>query len=159
MKKYAIWLIFFLAFFLRVYRLDVLPFGFYEEEVTNAYVGRFILENGKDLYGNRWPILYFDKFGDFPPVLPLYLSGLSTYLFGFTEFAARFPTALVGALTVFPLFALAQFFLKEKRASLLAALFLAIAPWHVVLSRTSAEGIMGFAVYTWGLLWLLAGIA
>lgn len=158
MKKFSIWFIFFLALFLRLYKLNVLPWGFYEEEVTNAYVGRFIFENGKDLYGNSWPFLYFDKFGDYPPVLPLYLAGLSTYIFGFTEFSARFSTALIGALSVFPLFGLALFLLKDKRASLLAALLLAISPWHVVLSRTSAEGIIGFSVYTWGLLWVIGGI-
>jgi len=153
-----LWLIFVLALFLRLYHLSVLPYGFYEEEVTNAYVGRFILQNGRDLYGNPWPLLYFDKFGDFPPVLPLYLAGLATYIFGFTEFAARFPTALIGALAVFPLYGLAYQLLKDKRASLLASLLLAIAPWHVVLSRTSAEGIIGFSVYTWGLLWVLRGM-
>ncbi len=157
-KNLILWLIFFLALFLRLYHLGALPHGFYEEEVTNAYVGRFILENGRDLYGNWWPLLYFDKFGDFPPVLPLYLTGLSTYLFGFTEFAARFPMAIIGALTVFPLFGLAQLLFKDKRKSLFASLLLAIAPWHVVLSRTSAEGVIGLTVYTWALFWVIGGI-
>lgn len=157
-KHFWLLLIFFLALTLRLYHLSNLPLGFYEEEVTNAYVGRFIFENGRDLYGNRWPLLYFDKFGDFPPVLPLYVAGLSTYIFGLTEFAARFPTALIGALTVFPLFGLAQFLWKDKRASLLTVLFLAIAPWHVVLSRTSAEGIIGFGVYTWAIFGVVRGV-
>lgn len=149
-----LFLIFFLALTLRLYQLNSLPHGFYEEEVTNAYVGRFILENGRDLYGNWFPLLYFDKFGDFPPVLPMYLSGLSTYIFGLTEFAARFPTAFIGALAVFPIFGFSQFFFKDKRVSLLASLLLAIMPWHVVLSRTSAEGIIGFTVFVWALVLL-----
>ncbi len=157
--KKNIWLvfIFLLALFLRLYRLDSIPLGLYEEEVTNAYVGRFILENGRDLHGKFWPLLYFDKFGDYPPVLPLYLTGLATYLFGFTEFSARFSTAFLGALTVFPLSFLARIFFKDRRTSLLAGLFLAVVPWHVVLSRTSAEGIIGFFVYTWALYLILSG--
>ncbi|EKD87369.1 MAG: glycosyl transferase family 39 [uncultured bacterium] len=155
MKNFTLLLVFFLALTLRVYHLGVLPNGFYEEEVTNAYVGRFIFENGRDLYGNWFPLLYFDKFGDFPPVLPMYVSGLSTYFFGLTEFAARFPTAFIGALAVFPIFGLAYFFFKDKRAGFMASLLLAITPWHVVLSRTSAEGVIGFTAFTYGLLWVL----
>lgn len=143
MKNKSLIAIFLLALVVRLYQLDTLPLGFYEEEVTNAYVGRFILQTGRDLYGNWFPILYFDKFGDFPPVLPMYLSGLSTFLFGLTEFAARFPTALIGALAVFPIFGLSK--------SLIASLLLAITPWHVVLSRTSAEGVIGLTVYAWAL--------
>lgn len=151
--------VFLLAFFLRVYHLGILPFGFYEEEVTNAYVGRFILQNGVDLYGNRFPLLYFDKFGDYPPVLPMYLSGLSTFIFGFTEFAARFPIALIGSLMVFPVYGLAFLIFRKRWLGVLAGLFTALLPWHVVLSRTSAEGVVALAVYTWALVLVFDGIA
>lgn len=157
-KNFLLILIFLLAFWLRVYKLQILPFGFYEEEVTNAYVGRFILQNGVDLYGNRWPVLYFDKFGDYPPVLPMYLSGIGTYFFGVNEFGARFPTALAGALTIFPVYILALFLFKDRRQALLTALFLAVLPWHIVLSRTGAEGVVGLAVYATAMVLVLQGI-
>ena len=96
-EQFVLIAVFLLALFLRLYKLGSLPWGLYEEEVTNAYVGRFILQNGVDLYGNRFPLLYFDKFGDSPPVLPLYIAGLATYVFGFTEFGSRFSTAFIGA--------------------------------------------------------------
>ena len=150
--------VFFLALFLRLYKLGSLPAGLYEEEVTNAYVGRFILQNGVDVYGNRFPLLYFDKFGDYPPVLPLYLSGLSTFFFGFTEFAARFSTAFIGALTVFPMYGLAFLLFRSKWWSVFTAFILAILPWHVVLSRTSAEGIVGLAAYALALFLIVQGI-
>lgn len=146
--KLILIIIFCVALFLRVYQLNDVPKGFYEEEVTNAYVGRFILQNGIDLYGNPWPLLYFDKFGDYPPVLPLYLSGLSTYFFGFTEFAARFPIALIGALTIIPVYLLALLIFEAPILGLVSALVIAISPWHVVLSRTTAEGVVGFFVFT-----------
>ncbi len=150
-SKILLFIIFITALFLRLYQLNDVPKGFYEEEVTNAYVGRFILQNGKDLYGHAWPILYFDKFGDYPPVLPLYLSGLSTYIFGFSEFAARFPIALIGALTVFPVYLLGLLIFGAPIAGLMSALVIAISPWHVVLSRTTAEGVVGFFTYSIGL--------
>lgn len=127
------------------------------DEVANTYVGRFILQNGKDLYGNPWPLLYFDKFGDFPPVIPMYLSGFSTMLFGVTTFAARFPAAFIGALLVFPLYILFNAFFSKKLA-IVSCLCLAIFPWHVALSRSSSEGIIGLTVFITGITFLLVGI-
>ncbi|KKU96071.1 MAG: hypothetical protein UY27_C0004G0001, partial [Candidatus Gottesmanbacteria bacterium GW2011_GWA1_48_13] len=147
-----------MKFLNRLYKLGSLPLGLYEEEVTNAYVGRFILQNGVDPYGNRFPLLYFDKFGDYPPVLPLYLSGLSTFIFGFTEFAARFSIALIGALTIFPVYGLAFLIFQNKWWGIFAGTIVAILPWHVVLSRTSAEGIIGLAAYALALYLVIQGI-
>lgn len=144
-------LIFLLALFLRTFKLDSLPYGFHEDELSNTYVGRFIFENGKDLYGNSWPMFYFDKFGDYPPVLPMYLSGISTYIFGINEFAARFPIALFGALTVFPLYYLALYFFKNKKVGLISSFLLAITPWHLVYSRSTAEGILALFFFISGL--------
>lgn len=150
-RRFVLLAIFLLALLLRTINLGNLPNGFFEEEVTNAYVGRFILQNGKDLYGNIFPLLYFDKFHDYPPVLPMYISGSGTLLFGNTEFAARFPIALIGALTVFPVFGLAALL---GVSGLFASFLIAILPWHIVLSRTGAEGIVGLYAYVLALLWL-----
>jgi len=81
MKKHTVFLLFLtllLSLFLRFYKLSEIPFGFHQDEVVNAYVGKFILKNGFDLYGNSWPIFYFDKWGDYPPVLPMYFSGFGS---------------------------------------------------------------------------------
>lgn len=153
--KIILLIIFSVALFLRLYQLNDVPKGFYEEEVTNAYVGRFILQNGKDLFGHVFPLLYFDKFGDYPPVLPLYLSGLSTYFFGFTEFAARFPIALIGALTVIPVYLLGLLIFESPVLGLVSALVIAISPWSVVLSRTTAEGVVAFFVFAYALYFFL----
>jgi hypothetical protein len=122
----------------------------------NGYVGRFILQNGVDLYGNRWPLLYFDNFGDFPNVIPMYISGVSTYIFEPTVFAIRFPIALLGALTVFPLYGLIVEVFNKRWLGLVGALLLAITPWHLVLSRATAEGVTAAFVFMVAL-WLLVG--
>jgi 4-amino-4-deoxy-L-arabinose transferase-like glycosyltransferase len=140
-------LIFLLGLLLRLYNLGEMPSGFHRDEVISSYVGRFLLENGKDIYGNPWPLLYVDKYGDYPPVLPMYLSGLATYLFGVTVFAVRFPIALLGALVVFPLFSLAKEIFKDTKIALFSAFILAILPWHVILSRATAEGIVALSFF------------
>ncbi len=143
---------------LRMFNLGQLPFGFHNDEVMNGYVGRFILENGRDLYGNSWPILYFDNFGDYPNVIPMYLSGLFTYVFGVSEFGVRFPIALAGTLTVGVVYLICRWLFHERKVAILAAAALAIMPWHLVLSRATAEGVTaslafvaGFGLVFWAL--------
>ena len=113
-----------------------------------GYVGRFILKNGKDVYGNPWPLWYFDKFGDFYIVLPIYLKGLSTFLFGVNEFAIRFPSAFLGALSVIPIFLFPIGYLKTK-IGYLSALTMAIMPWHIILSRASSEELWEYFLRLW----------
>ncbi len=144
--------IFLLAAFLRLYRLGDVPFGLHEDEMMNGYVGRFILLNGKDLYANAWPLLYFDNFGDYPNVIPMYLSGIFTFLFGVNAFAIRFPIAIFGALFVFPMYALSKAIFKEEKYALLVAAAVAIMPWHIVLSRSTAENVTATFFYIVALL-------
>lgn len=143
------------AAFIRFYKLGSLPFNLQEDEVMTGYVGRFILKNGKDVYGNPWPLWYFDKFGDFYIVLPIYLKGLSTFFFGVNEFAIRFPSALLGSLSVIPVFFISYLTFNKKRIGYFAALLLAVMPWHITLSRASAEGVMGMFFYGFGLMFLI----
>ncbi len=158
-KKFSLLCIgvFFIAFFERFFKLTSVPFGMHRDEIINVYVGRFILQNGVDLYNNSWPLFYFDKFGDFPPILPMYIMGLSTLILGVNEFAMRAPAALFGALTIIPVYFLSYMLFQKKYPALLSAFLLAILPWHIVLSRMSAEGILAVAAFAAGLVFLLKG--
>jgi len=147
-----------LAAFLRLWNLGSLPFGFHSDEVMNGYVGRFILENGKDLYANAWPLLYFDHFGDYPNVLPMYLSGFSTLLFGSSVWAVRFPIALIGVASVGLVYLVSRWLWKSPWIGVLAALCLAVFPWHVILSRVTAEGITASLVFLLGFFLLFRSI-
>lgn len=139
--------IFVFALLLRMWNLQDLPLGFHRDEIMNGYVGHFILQNGVDLYRNAWPVLYFDNFGDFPNVIPMYLSGLFSFIFGPSIFAVRFPIALFGALNVFPVYLLARKLFKKEWVGMAGAFLVAITPWHIVLSRATAEGITAAFVY------------
>ena len=52
---------------------------------------------------------------------------------------------------MFPVFGLATFF---GGAGLFASFLLAILPWHIVLSRTGAEGVIGLYTFVLALLWV-----
>ena len=153
--RFGLLLVFFIGAFLRFYHLGSLPFEPHEDEILVGYVGRYILENGKDIYGNKWPILYFNKFNDYYIIGPMYLSGLATYIFGVTEFAVRFPAAFFGSLVVLPVFMITRFITNNKLISLLAAFTIAIMPWHIILSRSSVEGIIGSTLFLAAIVLLL----
>lgn len=134
--------------------LGSLPANLHEDEILSGYVGRFIIDNGIDVYGNKWPLLYFNKFGDYYIILPFYLSGLGIWLFGPNAFGIRFFGALLGALAVFPVYKLTNIFFKSTKVALLSALVIAIMPWHINLSRTTVEGLMGTTIFSFGIVGL-----
>lgn len=150
-------LIFLTALLLRTVHLGAVPYSMHADEVVNTFVGRYILLHGQDPRGNFLPVFYFDKFGDYPPVLPMYLSGIATFIFGINEFASRIPAALFGSLLIIPVYAFTRR-LFNAQTGLFAALATAILPWHIVLSRASAEGIIALTVCMFGLLFLLQGL-
>lgn len=153
-----IFLIFCLAFGLRVIALGSMPLRLHQDEIMNGYVGRYILLNGKDVHGNHWPILYFDNFGDYPNVIPMYISGAFTFIFGVNEFAIRFPIAVLGALAVLPIYAIVKLITDDEKSSLFAGLAITILPWHIVLSRATAEAVMGSTAFLFGLYLLLRAV-
>lgn len=142
-----------------MYKLGTVPHNLSDDEIANTYGAQYILKNGVDLYGNRVPLLYFDKFGDYPPVLPMYVSGLSSLVFGTGEFGSRLLIVLLGAVTVLPVFLIANLVFKNRYTALFAALVLAILPWHVTYSRVNSEGIVGLFVFTWGIWFLLKALS
>jgi 4-amino-4-deoxy-L-arabinose transferase-like glycosyltransferase len=73
----------------------------------------------------------------------LNLRTIPVKIFGLNEFATRFPSAFFGVLTV-----LMTYFLVKKifdnsgnkeSYALLTSFFLAISPWHIMLSRAAFE--------------------
>lgn len=147
-----------LSLSIRFYNLGDLPWNMQEDEAMTGYVGRYIIENGMDVYGNKWPLLYFDKFGDYYIIGPIYMKGLSTLVFGMNAFAVRFPTALFGALTVIPIFLLARLLFASNAVGLFSAFAMAIMPWTIPLGRASSEGILGGFFFLFGLYYLLLAL-
>jgi 4-amino-4-deoxy-L-arabinose transferase-like glycosyltransferase len=95
--------------------------------------------------------LYFDNFGDYPNILPMYLSGIGVLLFGNHEFGMRVPIALFGILGVYLVYLISKLLFAKKSLALFAALTLAVFPWHIVLSRATAEGVTAASVFLLGL--------
>lgn len=132
-----------LASFLRFYNLGVNPPSLTWDEAAWGYNAYSLGVDGKDEFGRFLPLNYLESFGDFKPPMYAYLDILPIKFFGLNEFATRFPAALFGVLTVITTFFLVKRIFynaknKEKYA-LFSSLFLAISPWHILLSRAAFE--------------------
>ena len=147
-------IILFLAAFLRFYRISSNPPSLYWEEAALGYDAYSILKTGKDWHGNSWPLVAFESFGDYKPSLYFYAAVPSIALFGLNEFAVRFPSAFFGTLTVL----LVYFLIKERRVALVAALLLAISPWHLQFSRIAFESNVGLALNVFFVTFFLKGL-
>ena len=126
-----------LAAFLRFYHLGQIPAGVEEDETSAAYDAYALLTHGTDRWGNPFPI-YLPSWGSGQNALLSYLNIPFIKFFGLNTLAIRLLPALLGVLTVLLLYILAQK-LFDTRTGLIAAFFLAIAPWHIMISRWSLE--------------------
>lgn len=141
--KILLLLIVLLAGFLRFYQLGSNPSSLTWDEAAWGYNAYSLGVSGKDEFGRFLPITYLESFGDFKPPMYAYLDVIPVKLLGLNEFSTRFPSAFFGTLTVLLVFFLVRrIFQTSKYKDLIAILstfFLAISPWHILLSRAAFE--------------------
>jgi 4-amino-4-deoxy-L-arabinose transferase-like glycosyltransferase len=159
MKKIILlFLIISLALFLRLYKVTSIPVSLSWDEAAVGYNAYSILKTGKDEWGKTLPLV-FKSFGDYKSPLFVYLLVPFVYLFGLTEFAVRFPAAVLGTITVLFTYLLTKNILNLKKfkknsdsISLLAALLMAVSPWHLRFSRVGFEPVIALFFQTLALL-------
>lgn len=152
-----IYIIFLIALILRIWKLDIFPMGFHSDEARVAWNSYSILKTGSDDRGNILS-LYYNTFGDYRPTGIFYITIPSLLIFGQTEFAVRFPSALIGAFTVFPLFLLIREITKNERLARNAGLLLTFSPWHFEVSRATSEVVISTFFILYSLYFLVRAI-
>ena len=130
--RFALLLILTTAVFLRFYQLGNLPPGLYQDEAHNGLDALAVLD------GYR-PLFFESNNGREPAYI--YPTAVSVALFGNSAFAIRLSAAVVGTLTVLPVYALAATWFG-RRTGLLAAWLWAVTLWPVHLSRIGLRAIM-----------------
>ena len=145
-----------IAAFLRLWKLGSIPLGLAPDEASIGYDAYAIAKFGVDRNGYAYPVypITWGPGGGSP--LLIYLNVLTIKLFGTGIVKLRMIPAICGILTVVLFF----FILKEltekntysNEISLFGAAFLAVCPWHVILSRWSLDSnimpfTLGLAIY------------
>jgi len=157
MRSRWIGVIFFVGFLLRVVGLPNHPAGFTPDEASFGYDAYSLLKTGKDQWGNAMPLV-LKSFGDGKMPLYAYLAMPSVALFGLNEFSVRLPNALLGSLVVLVTYFLVREWRRNESEALLAALLLAISPWHIPMSRGAFEANLTTFLMPLGLLLFLKGL-
>lgn len=138
--------IFFLGTFLRFYKLGQVPSSLNWDEVSWGYNAYSILETGKDEYGRALP-LSFEAFGDFKQPVYVYLQVPVIKVLGLNAFAVRFPSALLGSISILFVFLLVYELFQQlkykSQIALITAFFFAVSPWSIQFSRVAFEANVG----------------
>src|SRR5271154_1886478 len=129
-----------LAAFLRFYQLGINPPSLTWDEVAWGYNAYAVGIDGKDEFGHFLPYTSFISFGDYKPPVYAYLTVIPVWLFGLTEFAVRFPSALFGTLTILVTYFLVKEIFQghettrkyKEYIALMSALVLAVSPWNIM---------------------------
>lgn len=159
-------IIFLLALFLRVYKLESFPVSLNWDEAAIGYNAFSISQTGKDEYGIPYPML-FKSFNDYKLPGYIYVDSIFIRFLGLNEFAVRLPSALFGTMAV-PIFYLITKRLLEgfykgrskisENTPIIAAAILAISPWHIHFSRAAFEANVALTILLFGILLLIIGI-
>ncbi|MDP2585497.1 MAG: glycosyltransferase family 39 protein [Candidatus Levybacteria bacterium] len=161
-KHFPLLLILLLAIFLRFWQLGQNPPSLTWDEAAWGYNAYSLGVDGRDEFGRFLPLNYLESFGDFKPPVYAYLDVIPVKLFGLTEFATRFPSAFFGVLTVLITYFLTKRIFWNSKSkemyALFSALFLAISPWHIMLSRAAFEANVATFFIITGIWLFLAGI-
>lgn len=161
-KRYFVlaFLILALTSFLRFYKLGAIPYSLYWDEVAMLLDAKTVAATGRDMHNRPWFQIMYPSYGDYKQPVYIWLASASVKFFGVSNFALRFPSAVIGIASVLLAMLLALEIaklikLKDSQAwllSLYTGFVLAISPWSILFSRTGFEGhlgqfFLGLAVY------------
>lgn len=131
------WLALAVGGLLRLYEWNSLPPPIWGDEAGSAYEAYSLLKTGMDKWGNSWPA-YFPAWGSGQSTLHAILSLPLIALFGLNAWTARIVNLVLALLTL-PLLYHAVRLALNRAVALLSLWLLALAPWHLMLSRWSLD--------------------
>jgi 4-amino-4-deoxy-L-arabinose transferase-like glycosyltransferase len=144
MKRWPIFFLLTILFFLHFYWLSDIPPGLNNDEVNIGYEAWSIATTGRDQWGNFLPLV-FQGFGNWSLPVYIYLTVPFVWILGPTVLAVR----AVSALSFLALVLLAYMIVKKFRPQIAfpAAVMTAVTPWIYGLTRIAAEAPLAMAFF------------
>ena len=133
-----------ISFFFHVYRVDQVPAEPQSDHVEASEDVRSIL-NGQYM-------IYFPR-NTGREGTQFYLTALLSRIFGYGFTTLKLAMALVGMLNIIPMYYLGKE-LADKKLGLLAAFFVAVSYWHLIVSRIGWRIVL-MPFWTTAVLWLI----
>lgn len=141
MKLYSRWAIvtiISIASLLRLPYLNTHMPSLYGDEIAIGYNAYSIVKTGRDEFGKFMP-LQFESWGDQKNPVYIYSVAIVQLFTGATPSSVRIPSALAGIIAVYLLYRLISILKLGEGVALISALFLALTPWHIHISRGGYE--------------------
>ena len=153
---FFLFLIVFIGFILRTYRLSDIPHGFFCDEASIGYNAYSILNSGRDEYGVSLPI-FFQSFGEYKSPIEVYSTVPFVGLFGLSEFATRLPSTIYGLITIIIMYFIGKEISSNKSGyfGLLTAFITSTMPWLIHYNRIAFELTSYPAFFTFTMLVLI----
>ena len=140
---------------IRIYKLNQFPPSLNWDEVSHAYNAHSLLQTSQDQWGTKWPIFNFRAYGDYPTTLNMYLTLPLVKYFGLNAWTTRLPSAILGFLTLIPIYFLAKILLKKQKLALFATFLASVSPWSFFPSRAVFQSTIASFFFISGITCLL----
>lgn len=138
-----------LSSLIRLYRLSIIPNGFFFDEATISYQAYSIIKTGNDTWGTFLPLLSFKDYGEYILPLGVYFQAAWVSFFGLTIFASRFPHTLLGIVTTLVVIWVGKNIFGRKTGALAGFLF-SVSPLALGWNRFTYEGNLGTLTFLCG---------
>lgn len=127
-------LIFCVAIFARSYRFGSVPAGLHQDEMTLSYDAWSLMTYGVERNGFHFPIILPAYGSGQSGTLAAYLSIPFLAVFGLNPIGTRMLNLVAGIASLAVFYLLVQR-MRSRKTALIATAFMAIAPWHIMVSR------------------------
>lgn len=157
-KKYILlfWAVMFIGISARVWRFGSVPGGVNQDEAFAGYEAWSLLNYGIDSAGYHFPV-YLTAWGSGMNALNTYLMIPFIAVFGLKAWVIRLPQLIVGCLTLPTVYGTVRILSGRQRA-LFVTFFLAVCPWHIMLSRWGLESNLAPGFLIFGLYFFVRGL-
>ena len=150
------WAVLFIGISARVWRFGSVPGGLNQDEAFAGYEAWSLLHYGIDSAGYHFPV-YLTAWGSGMNALNTYLMIPFIAVFGLKTWVIRLPQLIVACLTLPTVYGIVHI-ISGRHKALFVMFFLAICPWHIMLSRWGLESNLAPGFLMFGLYFFLRGL-
>lgn len=139
----------------RLYGLETLPGGLNQDEAFAGYEAYSLLNYGMDSSGHHMPV-YLNAWGSGMNALNTYLMIPFIALFGASTWVIRLPQCLTACFSLWVIYLLLKK-AGDKKLAFTGMFYMAICPWHIMLSRWGLESNLAPGFLLFGLYFFVRG--
>lgn len=159
-KKYiALIIILVFAAFLYLYKINSVPPGLNNDQVSQAYNAFSILKSGEDRYGLVYPIM-FRSFGSF--ILPVftYILAFGYLILGVSSVGVNIVSVIFGLLTIVVTYLIMKEYDEGRGTpqSIITVFVFSFVPWLLFFSRSASEPTLGLFLFLLGIYFLIKSL-